>query len=145
MVGATDVGARWALHDLSPLHRWHTGRVVLMGDAAHAMRPHQGQGANQTIEDAVVLADCLIGANTATDVATALNHYTQCRRKRTVAVQWLSRRTADLMHLPDGAQMTRRDASFADLYSGLAWIHAHDAHADQAKTRPPVGATGGRA
>ena len=59
MVGATDVGARWALHDLAPLERWHTDRVVLIGDAAHAMVPHQGQGANQTIEDAIVLADCL--------------------------------------------------------------------------------------
>ena len=39
MVGATDVGARWALHDLAPLERWHTDRVVLMGDAAHAMVP----------------------------------------------------------------------------------------------------------
>ena len=57
MVGATDVGARWALHDLAPLKRWHTDRVVLMGDAAHAMVPHQGQGANTTIEDAIVLAE----------------------------------------------------------------------------------------
>lgn len=144
MVGATDVGARWALHDLSPLERWHTGRVVLMGDAAHAMMPHQGQGANQTIEDAIVLADCLTDADTASDLASALDRYTQRRRKRTVAVQWLSRRTADLMHLPDGPQIARRDAVFADLYSGLAWIHAHDTHADRAKPRAPVGATGGR-
>ena len=64
MVGGMDVGARWALHDLAPLDRWHTGRVVLMGDAAHAMVPHQGQGANQTIEDAIVLADCLTDADT---------------------------------------------------------------------------------
>ncbi len=34
MVGATEVGARWALHDLAPLKRWHTDRVVRMGDAA---------------------------------------------------------------------------------------------------------------
>ena len=33
-----------------------------MGDAAHAMVPHQGQGANQTIEDAIALADCLADA-----------------------------------------------------------------------------------
>ena len=57
MVGATPVGARWALHDLAPLERWHTDRAVLIGDAAHAMVPHQGQGANQTIEDAIALAD----------------------------------------------------------------------------------------
>ena len=64
MVGATEVGARWALHDLAPLERWHTDRVVLMGDAAHAMVPHQGQGANQTIEDAIAARDLLAGART---------------------------------------------------------------------------------
>lgn len=145
MVGATDIGARWALHDLAPLTRWHTGRVVLMGDAAHAMVPHQGQGANQTIEDAIVLADCLADVETATDLAPALHRYTARRRRRTLAVQWLSRRTADLMHLPDGPQLARRNASFANLYSDLAWIHSHDAHADRAELLPVVGATHGRA
>jgi salicylate hydroxylase len=129
MVGATDVGARWALHDLAPLHRWHTDHVVLMGDAVHAMVPHQGQGANQTIEDAIVLADCLADVDDAGGLTAALRRYTERRRKRTLAVQWLSRRTADLMHLPDGPAIARRDASFADLYSDLAWIHSHDAHA----------------
>ncbi len=133
MVGATDIGARWALHDLETLERWHTDRVVLMGDAAHAMVPHQGQGANQTIEDAIVLADCLIDARAAEDLTPALRRYAHRRRKRTVAVQWLSRRTADLMHLPDGPETARRDALFADLYSELAWIHSHDAHAGHAE------------
>jgi salicylate hydroxylase len=124
MVGGTAVGARWALHDLAPLDRWHTDRVVLMGDAAHAMVPHQGQGANQTIEDAVALADCL-----AADASpAALPAYARRRRKRTTAVQWLSRRTADLMHLPDGPEIGPRDALFRELYSGLAWIHSHDVH-----------------
>ena len=59
MVAGTEVGARWGLHDLAHLERWHTDRVVLMGDAAHTMVPHQGQGANKTIEDAIALADCL--------------------------------------------------------------------------------------
>ncbi len=144
MVGATDVGTRWALHDLAPLTRWHTDRVVLMGDAAHAMVPHQGQGANQTIEDAIVLADELAEVQGMDDLASALRHYTERRRRRTVAVQWLSRRTADLMHLPDGPDIARRDASFANLYTDLAWIHAHDAHPDRTNRRPAVGATHGR-
>jgi salicylate hydroxylase len=129
MVGATEVGARWALHDLAPLRRWHTERAVLMGDAAHAMVPHQGQGANQTIEDAIVLADCLADADVPGDLPAALRQYEQRRRKRTMAVQWLSRRTADLMHLPDGPEIARRDAAFTDVYSSLAWIHSYDAHA----------------
>ena len=126
MLGATDVGARWALFDLAPLERWHTKRVVLMGDAAHAMVPHQGQGANQTIEDAIALADCLAADD---DLASALRHYEESRRKRTARVQRWSRRTADLMHLPDGPEIAPRDDLFRELYTELAWIHAHDAHA----------------
>jgi len=136
MVGSTDVGARWALHDLEPLTRWHTERAVLIGDAAHAMVPHQGQGANQTIEDAIVLADCLCDARNKRGLAAALRRYEQCRRKRTVAVQWWSRRTADLMHLPDGPEIAARDALFADLYSQLTWIHSHDAHASTVSSAP---------
>jgi salicylate hydroxylase len=125
MIGATEVGARWALFDLAPLDRWHTDRVVLMGDAAHAMVPHQGQGANQTIEDAIVLADCLAGTG---DVAPALRVYEESRHKRTARVQRWSRRAADLMHLSDRAEIARRDALFRELDSELAWIHAYDAH-----------------
>ena len=134
MVGATDAGARWALHDLEPLVRWHTQRVVLIGDAAHAMVPHQGQGANQTIEDAIALANCLADAR---DLGSALRRYAERRRKRTARVQRWSRRAADLMHLPDGPEIAPRDALFADLYSELAWIHSHDAHGEH---RPAVGA-----
>jgi salicylate hydroxylase len=126
MVGATEVGARWALFDLAPLARWHTGRVVLMGDAAHAMVPHQGQGANQTIEDAIALADCLADAD---DLAPALRTYAEHRQERTARVQRWSRRTADLMHLPDGPELALRDALFRELYAELAWIHVHDAQA----------------
>jgi salicylate hydroxylase len=134
MVGATEVGARWALHDLAPLKRWHTDRVVLIGDAAHAMVPHQGQGANTTIEDAVVLARALA---TADDPPSALRLYTALQRRRTTAIQWLARRTADLLHLPDGPEIAPRDALFAELNSELAWIHSYDAsqrrahHADR--------------
>jgi len=128
MVGATDVGARWALHDLAPLEHWHTDRTVLMGDAVHAMVPHQGQGANQTIEDAVALADCL--ADAPQSPTPGLRRYAERRRGRTAAVQRLSRRTADLLHVPDGPEVPARDAQFADLYRDLAWIHGHDAHAE---------------
>ena len=81
MVGATDDGARWALHDLAPLERWHTDRAVLMGDAAHAMVPHQGQGANQTIEDAIVLADCLADLAASRAPEPALARYAERRRR----------------------------------------------------------------
>ena len=42
---------RWALYDREPLGTWTEGRLTLLGDAAHPMLPHLGQGANQSIED----------------------------------------------------------------------------------------------
>ena len=144
MVGATPVGERWALHDLEPLERWHTDRVVLMGDAAHAMVPHQGQGANQTIEDAIVLADCLADARAPGDLGSVLRRYADARRARTARVQRWSRRAADLMHLPDGPEIAPRDALFADLYSELQWIQSYDAHADHAARAAGAGAAPSR-
>ena len=53
---AVPLTLRWALFSVRPLRTWQRGRVVLIGDAAHGMLPHHGQGANLTIEDAITLA-----------------------------------------------------------------------------------------
>ena len=47
------------LTDLYPINNWHTTKVCLLGDAAHATTPNMGQGAGQSIEDAWILAECL--------------------------------------------------------------------------------------
>jgi 2-polyprenyl-6-methoxyphenol hydroxylase-like FAD-dependent oxidoreductase len=49
----------YAIYDLDPIPSWHRGRVCLIGDAAHAMGPHVGQGVSLAFEDAFVLAKCL--------------------------------------------------------------------------------------
>jgi FAD-dependent urate hydroxylase len=77
------------VHYLEPLPRWSNGRVVLIGDAAHATTPGVGQGAAQAIEDAVVLAQRLAGSG---DLATALGEYEAIRRPRAEAVLKMSRR-----------------------------------------------------
>jgi len=97
---------------------------VLLGDAAHAMLPHQGQGANQTIEDAAVLAAELDGPG---DVPAALRSYQDRRRVRTRQVQLKSWAASDALHLPDGPAARRRDAGLAGLADDLAWIHGYDA------------------
>jgi 2-polyprenyl-6-methoxyphenol hydroxylase-like FAD-dependent oxidoreductase len=75
--------------DLEPLPRWSNGRVVLVGDAAHATTPGVGQGAAQAIEDAVVLADRLARRG---ELGAALAEYEAIRRPRAEAVLKLSRR-----------------------------------------------------
>jgi 2-polyprenyl-6-methoxyphenol hydroxylase-like FAD-dependent oxidoreductase len=88
---SADEGAilRNDVYYLEPLPRWSEGRVVLIGDAAHATTPGIGQGAAQAIEDAVVLADRLAPSG---DLATALGEYEAIRRPRAEAVLKLSRR-----------------------------------------------------
>ena len=99
MIGAVPQSPRWGLFTRRPLTRWNRGPVVLLGDAAHAMLPHQGQGANQTIEDAVILAEELASTD---DVLAALGCYARRRWVRTRQVQLMSWAASDVLHLPDG-------------------------------------------
>ncbi|MFE5482307.1 FAD-dependent monooxygenase [Streptomyces sp. NPDC056527] len=85
-----DAVLRHDLYDLPPLPSFASGRVALLGDAAHAMTPNLGQGACQALEDAVTLAHCLDGAP---DVSAALRSYDRLRRPRTRAI---TRRSARL-------------------------------------------------
>lgn len=91
VVEAADESAilRNDVYYLEPLPRWSDGRVVLVGDAAHATTPGIGQGAAQAIEDAVVLADRLVRRD---DLTTALADYETIRRPRAEAVLKMSRR-----------------------------------------------------
>jgi 2-polyprenyl-6-methoxyphenol hydroxylase-like FAD-dependent oxidoreductase len=84
---AEDAILRNDVYYLAPLARWSTGRVVLLGDAAHATTPGVGQGAAQAIEDAVVLGAELARAD---EVASALAAYESIRRPRAEAVLKMS-------------------------------------------------------
>ena len=77
---------RWALYDREPLPSWTKGRLSLLGDAAHPMLPHLGQGANQSIEDGMALATILARANRRTAPA-ALLVYERVRRERVAQIQ----------------------------------------------------------
>ncbi|MDB5605658.1 MAG: 2-polyprenyl-6-methoxyphenol hydroxylase [Bradyrhizobium sp.] len=76
----------WGLYDRRPLSTWTKGRLALLGDAAHAMLPHLGQGANQAIEDGVALA-VLFEGRSAPEVPDILPQYEQFRRARTDMIQ----------------------------------------------------------
>lgn len=128
MIKAVPISPRWGLFHRPPLSRWSKGRVTLIGDAAHALVPHHGQGANQSIEDVVVLARCLAETNAA-DFARAQDRYERLRRGRTRKVQYASISTADVLHLPDGPAADARNArlsTYEGIQHHLGWIHDFD-------------------
>ncbi|MEV4749921.1 FAD-dependent monooxygenase [Streptosporangium sp. NPDC049248] len=83
-----------AVYDIDPVGTWHSDSVVLVGDAAHSMLHHQGQGANSAILDAGALADALAEAGS---VKEALARYQAVRKPMTDELQRISRQgwTAD--------------------------------------------------
>ncbi|WP_225839285.1 FAD-dependent monooxygenase [Streptomyces sp. NK08204] len=135
LIDAADTVSRWALHDRESIDRLSSGRVAVIGDAAHPMLPFQAQGANQAIEDAVVLAACLAHVTPAR-LSGALRRYEQHRLPRTARIQRQSRDNAQTFHLADGDAQRHRDTT-AQTSSGLdrhEWLFAYDA--ERAVTTP---------
>jgi salicylate hydroxylase len=126
MVSAGWVTKRWGLFVVQQPRRWHRGRVVLIGDAAHGMLPHQGQGANTTVEDAITLADLLPAAlEGGWDAAMA--RYEALRRTRTRMIQRASWAANAAYHEPDGPGIAARDERTRHVADDFGWIHALDA------------------
>jgi 2-polyprenyl-6-methoxyphenol hydroxylase-like FAD-dependent oxidoreductase len=132
LIRAAGTPGRWALLDRAPLTWWSRGTVTLLGDAAHPMFPFFAQGAAQAIEDAAVLARCLV-ADPA-DPAAALRRYQELRIPRTTRLQDVSHTRAHVNHLADGPEQRARDASFSDVdpLAASAWIYAYDPAAEPA-------------
>ncbi|CDK26261.1 unnamed protein product [Kuraishia capsulata CBS 1993] len=101
----------WVLADLPPLPRWVSpkGRVVLIGDAAHAMLPFLSQGAAQAVEDGCTLAEELDSVNSLDDLPEALRKFERKRKRRAEIVQLGGRKNQHIWHLPDGEEQEERD------------------------------------
>jgi 2-polyprenyl-6-methoxyphenol hydroxylase-like FAD-dependent oxidoreductase len=94
--------------------QWHSGRVVLVGDAAHASSPMMGQGGCMAMEDACVLAEELC---TAATVETALASYVSRRRPR---VEWVQQQSMALAQVLTGPSAIR-DAALRERGTELMW------------------------
>ena len=115
---------RWALYDREPLPTWTRGRLSLLGDAAHPMLPHLGQGANQAMEDGMALATILARADRAT-VATALLAYEGLRRERVAAIQ-RGARESGLRYDSANPDLAVRDAQIAAHAAFRRRLYDHD-------------------
>lgn len=97
IIRATPEGGlyKWALFDRAPLPQWTSGRVTLLGDAAHPMLPFLGQGAAMGIEDGMVIARAFAAADS---IDEALRRYVEARLPRANWVMQESRETARNYH-----------------------------------------------
>ena len=97
------------IYDLPPIGRFAFGCIALLGDAAHAMTPNMGQGAGQSIEDALILANHVRHSPT---LEEALKRYERERIGRTGTITRMSDRIGTVAQLQNRAFTALRDALF---------------------------------
>jgi salicylate hydroxylase len=100
MVNAAPAWRLWVMHDRPPIHgpyQMAQGRVALLGDAAHPMRPYLAQGAGMAIEDAAELGMVLKQA-APQNVLTSLQQYAEHRWQRNARVQARALRNGQIFH-----------------------------------------------
>jgi salicylate hydroxylase len=117
VIEAMDHTFRWGIYDRAPLSTWSTDRITLLGDAAHAVTPHLGQGANQSVEDAITLA-VLLQDVTPAEVPARLRLYQDLRIERNRVVRDGARAAGALYRSTDlapGPQAERIVAIFDPL------------------------------
>jgi 2-polyprenyl-6-methoxyphenol hydroxylase-like FAD-dependent oxidoreductase len=146
VIAATDEGAilRNDIYDRDPAGRWGSGRITLLGDAAHPMTPNLGQGACQAIEDGLVLARAL---GRGEDAEPSLRRYEAERMPRTRFVVTASRRVGQMFQMESPALCRVRDVMMrlmppALTYRSLTRLAAYSNHLDASATRDPRSAAG---
>lgn len=128
MMDQIETGFITGMYYRDPVDSWTSGRITLLGDAAHPMVPFLAAGAGQSIEDAWTLARVLHRG--ASDVPAALLEYEKRRIPRTTRIQAGARAVVRLMHESEPSRvrdrnnrwkgMTRIDP-LAETSWGLAW------------------------
>ncbi len=89
LIESSESVTKWPLLNRNPLPLWSRGRLVLLGDACHPMKPHMAQGAGMAIEDAAMLTRCLQETGLS-DYRTAFDLYEANRKNRASRVQAVS-------------------------------------------------------
>ena len=126
LIHAIDSWRLWPLSDREPMASaaGHAkGRIALLGDAAHPMRPYLAQGAGMAIEDAGALATCL--SETPDQIAQALSRYANLRWQRNARVQARAIRNGEIYHLK-GFKQVGRDIALTVLGAKLMdvpWLY----------------------
>lgn len=114
MISSVETAFSWELYDHSPLSRWSKGSIGLIGDAAHAMLPYLGQGANQAIEDCGMLAS-ILEKTTEDNVPEVLAEFEDARKDTAAAIQQLSRQASKIFRDDFGGDLDLKAKYINDL------------------------------
>ncbi|MFB9677174.1 FAD-dependent oxidoreductase [Streptosporangium vulgare] len=141
IIGATGhIPAGWNTYDFPTVPKWFDGRMVILGDAAHATSPSSGQGASMAIEDAVVLAKCLRDVPGIPDAFAAFERLRRDRVERIVA----HGRRSGSGKAPGAVGAFLRDLTLPAIMrqvekrNALAWIHDYRISWDERVSAVPV-------
>jgi salicylate hydroxylase len=125
IIAKLDLGRRWVISDRDPITRWSSGRVSLLGDAAHPTLQSYAQGAGMAFEDAICLADCFTAAQGRFD--EAFERFRTARCVRTARVQLQSRTLWEDFHIGgigrDVRNAVYREHDETSLFKCLAWLY----------------------
>lgn len=104
----------WTLGEVGPIPSYvsPSGRVALVGDAAHALLPHAAQGAGMAMEDAASLAEFVGSLRSNEDLPEVLSAWSRFRQARVEHLRDISHGNANDMTLPDGEQQIARDVKW---------------------------------
>lgn len=116
LIECSESVTKWPLLNRQPLPVWSEGRIVLLGDACHPMKPHMAQGAAMAIEDAAMLSRCLTETGL-DDYSTAFRLYEVNRKERASRVQSVSNANTFLRTQEDPAWVYGYDVFAAPLKS----------------------------
>ncbi len=123
--------SKWSLVQWDPIPNWSSGRISLLGDAAHATLPFLAQGAVHSIEDGVVLARALEAYGDAP--AEALKRYEAARIERTTRMVRGATANTGRFHAPELATEAGADLYMAQEFSEAPiadrydWLYDYDA------------------
>ncbi len=116
---------KWSLFTRRVPRRLVSGRIALLGDAAHPVLPFLAQGGVLALEDAIVLGNCL--AATGGDMSSRLMAYERARRRRVARVARASRLNGHLYHFSGAAALVRnrllQSASPERLIAAYDWLY----------------------
>ncbi|KAH3906954.1 hypothetical protein HBH56_194150 [Parastagonospora nodorum] len=132
IIALIDSFMKWPLKVARPLTTWlsASSKLLVMGDAAHAMLPYMSQGAAMAVEDGAALAITLNQVSSRDEIAPALKVFEKERMKRTSDMCNASNVNGMILGLPDGPEQRARDASMAPEVRGEHYTHSANLWSD---------------